>query len=421
MGVFDTIGDFLGIGVRTYPDPYRERTKNFAEGYTGDEDEAEKELAPWATAEPELGEGEEAQKYMGLSPAEWERIGGFGTSVAGKAIGAGVGAGKSLLDWNLERKEQNRLKEMQAKGQYGYNIAGEGQKTLDQIGEDAEIKRKRTEEYLSGRQERWDIERKGKEFMASDTKARKEKEALLLEEERIKKEKEGKLAIDTENRAEMGRLEKDLTDKYMKEKYPPDGIPPDISKESVEISPGRPRSSLKIPELMEPVPSLLGTANKQSLLNKVKEMPARFITKLTEMDQAQTQREQQKSIHRQGLIDNPEMKPGYDPWSDAEGYPKLQTGYDPKTGLNKLTKEYWEESEKEFKSLKGQYRILDPTNKYKDVIADPSGNRDQRVKAHLMRRADRALTGKKWYSKGEIFNRGYMGKAGETTGSGATY
>jgi len=97
MGVFDTIGDFLGMGVREYPDPYRERTKNkgggFAEGYTG----AEKEPAPWATAEPELGEGEEAQKYMGLSPAEWERIGGFGTSVAGKAIGAGIGAGKAAI------------------------------------------------------------------------------------------------------------------------------------------------------------------------------------------------------------------------------------------------------------------------------------------------------------------------------------
>jgi hypothetical protein len=42
---------------------------------------------------------------------------------------------------------------------------------------------------------------------------------------------------------------------------------------------------------------------------------------------------------------------------------------------------------------------LDPTGKYKDVQANPDGNRDQKMKAWLMRKATRQMTGKKWYQK----------------------
>ena len=314
----------------------------------------------------------EEPEYMGVTKRQWELLGGMGAGAAREGIAALVGGGKKAVHGLMDWVEKGQRKE-EMKNRHEYDLAQA----------EKEGKKAGTQQFKD---------------MQADAQAglinRRSKEAIRVHQ------------LERKRAAEEEAKTKALIKGYgFDPRNPLPLLKPPLPRGTRDYESIHSPSIENYIKKQEPEQtSALDVAAKQSLHNKIKDKWGRFITHNREKGEAMDVARQQKSIHRQGLIDNedalkPEMMPGYDPWSDAKGYPELQTGYDSETGLNKLTKEYWEKDQKEFKDLGGQYRILDPTNKYKDVQANPDGNRDQKMKAWLMRKATRRMTDKKWYQK----------------------
>ena len=309
----------------------------------------------------------EEPEYMGVTKRQWELLGGMGAGAAGKGIAALVGRGKKAVHGLMDWVEKGQRKE-EMKNRHEYDLAQA----------EKEGKKAGTQQFKD---------------MQADAQAglinRRSEEAIRVDQLERKRAAE-----------EKAKTEALIKGYGFDPRNPLPLLKPPLPRGTRDYESIHSPSIENYIKKQEPEQtSALDVAAKQSLHDKIKDKWGRFITHNREKGEAMDAARQQKSIHRQGLIDNPEMRPGYDPWSDAKGYPELQTGYDSETGLNKLTKEYWEKEQKEFKDLGGQYRILDPTNKYKDVQANPDGNRDQKTKAWLMRKATRRMTGKKWYQK----------------------
>jgi hypothetical protein len=154
-------------------------------------------------------------------------------------------------------------------------------------------------------------------------------------------------------------------------------------------------------DLVTPNNGALGAMAKQSLHNKVKEKYGRFITDNREKRDA---RELKKRLDNPIYLQDTPIEKEEINYASEEPQPlppPEEINYaSEESPLNAMmTKEYWKEDQKEFKDLGGQYRILDPTDKYKDVEANPQGKWDQQMKAWLMRKATREKRGTKWYHK----------------------
>jgi len=294
----------------------------------------------------------EEPEYMGVTKRQWELLGGMGANAAGKGIAAIVGGGKkagnSLMDWVEENKRQKEVKNREE-----YDLA-QDRKKAEEEGTKAGSQRFKD----------WKVDRQSKIDIKADQLARKEK----AETEALKTKWGG---------------------------FDPRNPPKEVMQEGIDYAP-RGEKSLYAPPSMGQEPeqtSALAVAAEQPLHDKIREKYGRFIThnreKVEGIEAARTARTDARTEEKR--------------INDAMGRQKdllRQDEIDLEKSQNAhLTKKYWQEDQEEFKDLGGQYRILDPTDKYGDVEANPQGKWDQKMKAWLMRKATRRMTGKKWYQK----------------------
>jgi len=309
----------------------------------------------------------EEPEYMGVTKRQWELLGGMGANAAGKGIAAIVGGGKkagnSLMDWVEENKRQKEVKNREE-----YDLAQDRKKAEE---EGTKAGSQRFKDMLVDRQSKIDIK--------ADQLARKEK----AETEALKTKWGG---FDPRNPPKEVMQEGiDYAPRGTEQNY-------DLKSHYKSYPTREYEKSLYAPPSMGQEPeqtSALAVAAEQPLHDKIREKYGRFITDNREKGEAartaalEEKRKNDAMGLQKDLLRQDEI--------DLENLEKSQNAH--------LTKEYWQEDQKEFKDLGGQYRILDPTNKYKDVEANPQGKWDQKMKAWLMRKATRGKRGTKWYHK----------------------
>ena len=336
----------------------------------------------------------EEPEYMGVTKRQWELLGGMGANAAGKGIAAIVGGGKkagnSLIDWVEENKRQKEVKNREE-----YDLAQDRKKAEEEL--------RGSEKAGSQRFKDWKVDRQSKIDIKADQLAQKEKaetEALEtkwgFDPRNLSYKKLIAQGLSSEEAIELAKQRKDVMREGLD--YAPRGTEQNYDlKSHYKSYPTREyEKSLHAPPSMEQVPeqtSALAVAAEQPLHDKIREKYGRFIThnreKVEALEAARTARTDARTEEKRK---NDAMRRQKDLLRQDEiDLEKSQNA--------KMTKKYWQDQEGEFKSLYGQYRILDPTNKYEDVEANPQGKWDQKMKAWLMRKATRAKRGTKWYHK----------------------
>jgi|ETN01SMinimDraft_4_1059930.scaffolds.fasta_scaffold03216_2 hypothetical protein len=341
-------------------------------------------------------------EYGGVTQRQWELLGGIGT----KAIGGLIGAGIKYHNKKKEEKiESDRVEAARAEQE---RLLQEDERLLQEDErEKAEKKAKWKAEGLNrARNSQWEEE----QMQSWENDIQMAEDAPIDDEwpgqsagappepniyAHVKDIRKRQLTRQVQARKKREDIKKAMEDNP--EDYKPASIFPS------KVVRGTPKYTQHEEEmdLVTPDNGALGAMAKQSLHNKVKEKYGRIITRNREKGDA---RELKKRLDNPIYLQDTPIEKEEINYASEEPQPlpppeeiNYVSEESPLDAM--MTKKYWEEDQEEFKDLGGQYRILDPTDKYKDVEANPQGKWDQQMKAWLMRKATRRMTGKKWYQK----------------------
>ena len=392
---------------------------------------------PWLPTSPkpvidtETGDlvGGEPEEYMGVTKRQWELLGGMGAGAAGGGIAALVGGGKkagnSLIDW-VEKRKQDK-KNRYVKEEYGWTpeIGKKNRQAWEQKKADRDYVKKEygwTPEI--GEENRQVLQQKQADRELEE-KAIQQKVDRELEEKAIQRQKEErqKINYNTYGTNDLDKIKQfneaagkhtgGDVDEFMKQYKAGIGIdrldPSTGVSNSILDNKGQPSigTSYKAENLQNNRP--------YSLKNDPGYLPLREkILKQNELDRGNALIEQYSHLLEPedlGLFEEPEDEEidtylqnrhisEYDISGDtlggALGVATDQSLHD---NIFKTHAGFTEKTMQKNRDLRKALAGLDPTGKYKDVQANPDGNRDQKMKAWLMRKATRQMTGKKWYQK----------------------
>jgi hypothetical protein len=361
---------------------------------------------PWLPTSPkpvidtETGDlvGGEPEEYMGVTKRQWELLGGMGAGAAGGGIAALVGGGKkagnSLIDW-VEKRKQDK-KNRYVKEEYGWTpeIGKKNRQAWEQKKADRDYVKKEygwTPEI--GEENRQVLQQKQADRELEE-KAIQQKVDRELEEKAIQRQKEErqKINYNTYGTNDLDKIKQfneaagkhtgGDVDEFMEQYKAGIGIdrldPSTGVSNSILDNKGQPSigTSYKAENLQNNRP--------YSLKNDPGYLPLREkILKQNELDRGNALIEQYSHLLE------PEL-------GGALGVATDQSLHD---NIFKTHAGFTEKTMQKNRDLRKALAGLDPTGKYKDVQANPDGNRDQKMKAWLMRKATRQMTGKKWYQK----------------------